>query len=178
MMIANDLGRLQIQTSANDAVRSLAIPRAPSIWFLSIGSQLTLRAPSPWCPEIRADHLRGSPIVEPQHASESLTPTYRAIRCPVPVRLSNELVPQTLVIVLRVAMHDELVNGPTQGRLPDQDHSIQAFVLDRAHEALGVRIQIGQAGRQPDYSGPCFPDHQHPVPAQPGVGRDDGAELQ
>jgi hypothetical protein len=65
----------------------------------------------------------------------------------------DQLIAKALVIALSMIVDDEFGDSLTQRRLPDEDHPIQAFFLDRAHEALGIRIQIGRSGRQSDHSG-------------------------
>jgi hypothetical protein len=43
---------------------------------------------------------------------------------------------------LKMVMHQVLLDGVTERRLPDEDHSVQAFLFDRAHKSLGKSIQI------------------------------------
>jgi len=50
------------------------------------------------------------------------------------------------MVALAMIMSDELGDSTTQGGLPHEDHPIQAFFLDRAHEALRISIQIGDRG--------------------------------
>jgi hypothetical protein len=47
------------------------------------------------------------------------------------------------MIALAMIMRHVFRDGPAQRSLPDEDHSIQAFLFDRAYESLRVRIQIG-----------------------------------
>jgi hypothetical protein len=49
----------------------------------------------------------------------------------------------TLVIPLPMIMSEELSGGLLQRLLAEEDHPMQAFVLDRPHEPLDVRGQIG-----------------------------------
>jgi hypothetical protein len=41
-------------------------------------------------------------------------------------------------------MSRKLGDSTTQSALPHKDHPIQAFFLNRAHEALRIGIQIGE----------------------------------
>ena len=53
---------------------------------------------------------------------------------------------------------NEFGDSSTQRRLPDEDHPLQAFLLDRAHEALRIGIQIGRSRWQTDHCGPRLRD--------------------
>ena len=57
------------------------------------------------------------------------------------VRL-NQAVAQPLVVSLAVIMSCEVLNGCPQRTFPEQDQPFEAGLLDAAHEALGVGIQI------------------------------------
>jgi hypothetical protein len=54
----------------------------------------------------------------------------------------DQLVAKTLVVSFAVIMQNELVNRFAQRPLPEEDHALQAGLLDAADESLGVRIQI------------------------------------
>jgi hypothetical protein len=51
-----------------------------------------------------------------------------------------------LMIALAVIVGDEVLNGCTQRLLPEEDHAIQAGLLDAAYKSLrvgvGVRSQL------------------------------------
>src|SRR6476661_1980308 len=49
-----------------------------------------------------------------------------------------------------VVMGHELTNRSTQRRLSNEDHPIQTFVFDCAHESLRVGVQVRRHRRQPD----------------------------
>ena len=53
---------------------------------------------------------------------------------------------EPLVIPFVVVVRDELAAGATQQALADQDHALEAGVLDGAHEALCVGVQGRRAG--------------------------------
>jgi hypothetical protein len=54
----------------------------------------------------------------------------------------NQTVAQALVIPFRVIVLEELTHSPPQGLLPEEDHAIQALVLDASHESLHVCIVL------------------------------------
>ena len=54
----------------------------------------------------------------------------------------NQVIAKALVVTLRVVMEHVLGNCLTQRHLPDEDHPIQAFVLNGAHKALCISVQI------------------------------------
>ena len=49
-----------------------------------------------------------------------------------------------------VVVRDELADGATQRALADPDHALEAGVLDGAHEALRVGVQVRRAGGASD----------------------------
>ena len=51
-------------------------------------------------------------------------------------------VAETLVIALAMIMQNELVNPFAQRVLTEENHALQAGLLDATHESLGVRVQI------------------------------------
>ena len=53
---------------------------------------------------------------------------------------------EPLVIPFVVVVRDELVDGATPRALADQDHALEAEVLDGAHAALRVGVQVRRAG--------------------------------
>src|SRR5215469_2665727 len=55
---------------------------------------------------------------------------------------ADELVRQTLVIAFTVIMGDEVLNGRPQRFLAEEDHAIQAGLLDAAHKSLRVGVQV------------------------------------
>jgi hypothetical protein len=90
-----------------------------------------------------AGFLRDCSTIEVQHPAESLMPLH-----PWPLHRHcgsglEQPVLDTLVIALHVIVSNELANSTAQRGLPDEDHPIQAFLFDGAHEALRIGIQIG-----------------------------------
>ena len=57
---------------------------------------------------------------------------------------------EPLVIPFVVVVRDELADGAPQRALADQDHALEAGVLDGAHEALRVGVQGRRAGGASD----------------------------
>ncbi len=53
---------------------------------------------------------------------------------------------EPLVIPFVVVVRDALADGATQRALADQDQALEAGVLDGAHEALRVGVQVRRAG--------------------------------
>jgi hypothetical protein len=46
------------------------------------------------------------------------------------------------MIAFTMVMLDELVQGPSEVALPNRNHAVKAFVLDRSHEALRAGIAV------------------------------------
>jgi hypothetical protein len=61
----------------------------------------------------------------------------------------HEFVGESLVVALAVVVVDVLANGVAEVALAQEDQSVEALLLDRAHEALRVGIQVGAARREP-----------------------------
>ena len=57
---------------------------------------------------------------------------------------------EPLVIPFVVVVRDELADGAPQRALADQDHALEAGVLDGAPEALRVGVQVRRAGGASD----------------------------
>ena len=57
---------------------------------------------------------------------------------------------EPLVIPFVVVVRDELADGATPRALADQDQALEAGVLDGAHEALRVGVQVRRAGGASD----------------------------
>lgn len=55
----------------------------------------------------------------------------------------NDRVAQSLVIALMLVVLQELIDRIAHRTLPEEDHTIQALVLQTAHEPLNKRIEIG-----------------------------------
>jgi len=81
-------------------------------------------------------------IVKVEHPTESLLPAdhpnslYRARHCP------DQPIVQPLMISLPVVKAHIFGHRATQRHLPDEDHPIRAFELDRANKSLRVCIQV------------------------------------
>jgi hypothetical protein len=94
-----------------------------------------------------AGRLRSRSTIEVQHSTESLTPLHPCFLHRQSGSGLEQSVLDALVIALRVIVHYEFGDGTTQRSLPYENHSLQAFLLDRAHEALRMGIQIRRSGR-------------------------------
>ena len=57
---------------------------------------------------------------------------------------------EPLVIPFVVVVRDELADGATPRALADQDQALEVGVLDGAHEALRVGVQVRRAGGASD----------------------------
>ena len=57
---------------------------------------------------------------------------------------------EPLVIPFVVVVRDELADGAMPRALADQDHALEAGVLDGAHEARRVGVQVRRAGGASD----------------------------
>jgi hypothetical protein len=90
------------------------------------------------------------PMVETQQTSETLVTDDRSVaRCGVGSTEQGEqqaIVP-TLVGPFVLMMGDILGDGMGKRGLAEEDHAVQAFLLDRAYEPLGEGVQIGAMKR-------------------------------
>ena len=55
----------------------------------------------------------------------------------------NEFVAEPLMIPLAMIVLDVLRHRLPQVAFPEGNHSIETFLLDRAHEAFGIGIRVG-----------------------------------
>jgi len=55
---------------------------------------------------------------------------------------ADELVRQTLMIALAMIVGDEVLNGCPQRVLTEQDHALQAGLLDAAYKSLRVGVRM------------------------------------
>jgi hypothetical protein len=75
-----------------------------------------------------------------KHSAETATPMNASVAA-LPTRLRlDQPVLEALMVTLGVVMPYVFGNGPTQRCVPDNNHPTQAFILDRAHKLLGVRV--------------------------------------
>jgi hypothetical protein len=93
-------------------------------------------------PKTRAMTSRRFAVVEVEHSTEPPAPVYWRImrsysRVPV-----DQFVAEALMISFPVLMVRVFGHRATQRRLPNEDHPIQAFVLDRANKSLRICIQV------------------------------------
>ena len=82
------------------------------------------------------------PVVVVQHATQALPALDLSCVTEVARFWADELVPQALMIALAVIMSDEVLNGGPQRLLAEEDHAIQARLLDATHKSLRVGVQI------------------------------------
>ena len=85
---------------------------------------------------------RRGAVVEVQHAAQALATQHCSMMARLAFIWHDQLVAKTLVVSFAVIMQNELVNRFAQRPLPEEDHALQAGLLDAADESLGVRIQI------------------------------------
>ena len=81
-------------------------------------------------------------IVVVQHAAEALASLDVACVTEVARFWADEVIRQALVIALAMIMDDEVLNGCPQRLLPEEDHAIQAGLLDAADKSLRIGVQI------------------------------------
>src|SRR5215472_6864942 len=90
----------------------------------------------------RSFHGSGGTVIVVQHAAQALAPLNLACIVEMASLGPDELVRQTLVIAFTVIMRDEVLNSCPQRFLAEEDHPIQAGLLDAAHKSLRVGIQV------------------------------------
>jgi len=82
------------------------------------------------------------PIIGVQHS----TPPRAALEGCSPVSnklfLDDEPIVQTSVVALAVIMFNQFVDGLPQGAFSEQNHPLQARLLDGSDKGLGVGIQV------------------------------------
>src|SRR5215831_15168778 len=81
-----------------------------------------------------------------QHAAQALPALDLSRASAVAGFWTDELVSQSLMIALAVIMSNEVLNGFPQRLLAEEDHAIQARLLDAAHKSLRVCVQIRDRG--------------------------------
>jgi len=62
----------------------------------------------------------------------------------------NQPVVDPLVVPLPVIMSGVLTSRFPKRPFPEEDHPVEAFILDRSDEPLGVGVQVGRTRRQAD----------------------------
>ena len=92
----------------------------------------------------RVSNDPGLPDPEPLAARDATT-GWRCRR-----QRQDQAIVEPLVIPFVVVVRDELADGATPRALADQDHALEAGVLDGAHEALRVGVQGRRAGGASD----------------------------
>src|SRR5512140_1070979 len=98
----------------------------------------------------RPRDLRSRPVIVAQHAAEALSALDRT-RSPIDrCAAVDQSVVQPLVISLPVKVSKELDSGLPQRRLPEEDHAIQALLLQAPHESLQMRVEVRRTRRKPD----------------------------
>src|SRR5215831_18105667 len=84
----------------------------------------------------------GGTVVVVPHVAQALAALNLARVAEMASLWADELVPQTLVIAFTVIMGDEVLNGCPERFLAEEDHAIQAGLLDAAHKSLRVGVQV------------------------------------
>src|SRR6516165_733575 len=88
----------------------------------------------------RSFYSSGGTVVVIQHAAQALAALNLAGVAEMASFWTDELVRQTLVIAFTVIMRDEVLNSCPQRFLAEEDHAIQAGLLDAAHKSLRVGV--------------------------------------
>ena len=113
-------------------------------------------------------HIAADPsrrrLVVIQQSSQARAPTHTAGRVGRG-RPRDQPIVESLVIPFEMIVRDKLDDRASEVLLPQRNHAIQAFLLDRPHESLGVRIRVG--GRAP-VSGPRGCRHRQTAVAPHG----------
>src|SRR5215472_10769031 len=90
----------------------------------------------------RLDRSGSGTVIVVQHAAQALPALDLSRASEVAGFWTDELVSQSLMIALAVIMSNEVLNGCPQRLLAEEDHAIQAGLLDGAHKSLRVGVQI------------------------------------
>ena len=100
-------------------------------------------------PSRQSPKLCGAVVIV-EAAAEPLLPLNSSIGFPRCCDGDDQLIAQPLVISLRMIVSKKLVNSSPQGIFAEEDHSLQAFFLDRPDESFGEGVQVWRPGRQFD----------------------------
>ena len=86
-------------------------------------------------------------MIEAKHPTESFhTSNFAVVRILAAIRLDQSVV-EPLVVPLGVVMSGELPRRFPKRSFSEEDHPIEAFVLDRPDETLGAGVQVGRTVR-------------------------------
>src|SRR3989442_366019 len=81
-------------------------------------------------------------VIVAQYTTETLSPPHFA-HLATDYRLGgNQLIIQSLMVALLVIMRQIVMNRITQRVFTEEDHPIQHFLFDRAHESLTMGVQV------------------------------------
>ena len=89
--------------------------------------------------------LCGGSVIVLQQSTQSRTTSDRSVSASRCRDGEEQLVAEALMIPFMMVVLDELANRSAQRVLAHKNQSVQARFLDRSHEALRVRIEIGGA---------------------------------
>src|SRR5262245_33596221 len=104
-------------------------------------------AASPSLSIVRRPRLGSAPI-ELQQAAQALIADDLAIANQSTL---DQLVAETLVVAFDVVMREVLLESATEVAFAEQDHPVEALLLDRAHEALCVGVGVRGLERRSDH---------------------------
>ena len=93
----------------------------------------------------RLDRSGSGPVIVVQHAAQALTTLDLSRASEVAGFWTDELVSQPLMVALVVIMSNEVLNGLPQRLLAEEDHAIQAGLLDAAYKSLRIGADLGIA---------------------------------
>ena len=88
------------------------------------------------------------PSIIIEHSAEAASATNRSGAVGETGLRENEQITEALMVSLEVIMGDELSNSDAQSTLSEQNHAFQAGLLNAAHEALGIAVQVRRSGWQ------------------------------
>jgi hypothetical protein len=98
--------------------------------------------------------LRGGSVVVTENSTDTLAPA-NGTAGTLPWQVIDQLVAQPLMVSFAIVVCHELGEGSPQVPFTEGDHAIEAFLLDRTHEPLRMRIAVRRQERGPNHSDAC-----------------------
>jgi len=99
-------------------------------------------------------HVRATLTTRPPGNRSSASRPSAAVgerrRSPGSVQRLNQLIPNTLMISLRMIVRDKFRDGAPKVAFAKQERPVQTLPLDRSYKALRVRVAVGRARRRAD----------------------------
>ena len=108
--------------------------------------------------------LRGATVVVPQRAAEALSANDDATSATDGRLGIDDHIFETLMVPFPMVVLDEIADGATQGVFAEEDHPVEALLLDGPHESLGPCVQIERPGRAPQGLASALLEHAGETP--------------